>query len=144
MCRGYRVFKVYERTNSCIPNHIDHHTLCLHCKINIKVYRQSAIFLNVAVVLDISESTLMIKNNLLTNGNSAFWCQKSIVFLRAVVDLFNENHCERGNLILSMNTVTKIMQQSLVNFTHNKIQRDSYIIHSVSASVNIYGSSGIY
>ena len=42
-----------------------------------KVYRQSAIFLNVAVVLDISESTLMIKNNLLTNGSSAFWCQKS-------------------------------------------------------------------
>ena len=106
-----------------------------------KVYEQSAIFLNVGVVLDISESSLMIKNNLLTNGSSAFWCQKSIIFLSAVVVLFNENHCERGNLILSMNTVTKIVKQSLVNFTHNIIQRDSYIIHSVSVSVNIYGSS---
>ena len=84
-----------------------------------KVYEQSAIFLNVGVVLDISESSLMIKNNLLTNGSSAFWCQKSIIFLSAVVVLFNENHCERGNLILSMNTVTKIVKQSLVSFTHN-------------------------
>ena len=106
-----------------------------------KVYGQSAIFLNVAVVLDISESSLMIKNNLLTNGSSAFWCQKSIIFISAVVILFNENHCEHGNLILYMNIVTKIMQQSVVNLTHNIIQRDSYIIHSVSASETIYGSS---
>ena len=106
-----------------------------------EVYGQSAIFLNVAVVLDISESILIIKNNVLTNGSSSFWCQKSIMFISAVVVLFNENHCEHSNLILSMNTVTKIMKQSLVNFTHNIIQRDSYIFHSVSASVTIYGSS---
>ena len=109
---------------------------------NNNINRESNIFLNRRANLDVYESSLSFSDNLVTNASSGFVCVSCSIVLATGMVLIHENDCGiYGNVIANFGTNMKLEKQSLLNFTHNKIYRDTSIFYNEGAILDIKESS---
>ena len=101
-----------------------------------KMHNSSYIFIIHKSSLYVNESSLSIANNLLKNSSVGFWCVRSFsIVLDAAVMVFKDNDCEDCNFMLIKESTIRLEKQSLVNLTHNKINKSETISFNMGALV---------
>ena len=145
-----RASKLLFQENECKNSSILMETVTTHTKvkdgslvhfIQNKVHKRSNVLSLHAGLLEITKSSVVVTNNLVTSGTRVFHCNYSTTVMSEAKLLFNENNCTHGTLMDNSNATIKVMKQSVVNFTHNNCNKKSWVFKNEGVSLEICKSS---
>ena len=110
-------------------------------KHNTILTNSSAFFLKNAS-MNFSESSLVARNNSLSNQGALFIYEFSSLIISASKLLLEDNKCHnRSNIFWAFSANTRMEMGTLINCTHNEMYNDSVMIHSNSKSYFVFNQS---
>ena len=95
-------------------------------------------------MLEINESSLVVTNNSVTSKSYLLHSNYSTTVINSGVLLFKENVCQHATMMDFFHAKMKLEKQSVVNFAHNNVSRESWILQNRGVDLSIHESSMVF